>query len=48
MEVNEEAINNYFSKLDVEIYYGNDQSYKPIIFLRKLYEDISSNKTKLF
>lgn len=47
MEVNEEAVNNYFKKLDFDIYYGKEQVAKPVEFLRKLYEDMMKEKQRI-
>lgn len=44
LEANENLINQYFKKLDVEVYYGETNIAKPVEYLRELYNDLINDE----
>lgn len=44
LEVNEELVQQYFEKLDVEVYYGDKNVAKPVEYLREMYNDLMNDE----
>lgn len=44
LEVNEKLINQYFQKLDVEVYYGKNNVANPVEYLREVYNDLMNDE----
>ena len=44
LKVNEQAVENYFEKLDFEVYYGDKKKVSPVGYLKQLYKELAAEK----
>lgn len=47
LEVNERIISDYFSNMDLKIYYGDNNIAQPIEYLKSIYQEIIASSQLL-